>query len=244
LPEASVRNLAQEVIRRLAHDVTTTPVSPPTDGVISLLCKALMSDDDQEGAAFVSALRSDGATLETVYLHYLAGAARMLGTWWEEDRVSFVEVTLATSRMYAIMRSLGRELPSHGLADRKAAVFATVPGEGHILGVKMAADLFRKDGWDIELKLGKTHDELVEEIGRSDVVIIGLSASSERSLEALSKLVIALRIKTPSTAIFVSGNVVANHADIIELMDVDGWATDYDEARAHFEARVAELARG
>lgn len=240
LPETSVRNLAQEVIRRMAYDVATAPISPPTEGVISLLCKALMAEDDQAGQAFVDVLRSDGATLEAVYLHYLAGAARLLGTWWEEDRITFVEVTLATSRMYAIMRSLGRELPMQGAIDRKAAVFATVPGEAHLLGVKMAADLFRKDGWDIELKIGKTHDELVEEIGRSDVVIIGISASTERALEALSMLVIALRIKRPGMAIFVSGKVVEDYPETVELLDVDGWAGDYREARALIEARGAE----
>ncbi len=238
LPESSVRNLAREVIRRLAFDIEVAAPEPPTESLISLLCNALMSSDDEEGADFIAVLRSDGASLETIYLDYLASAARMLGDWWEDNRVTFVEVTLATSRMYAIMRALGRELPRSDLLRRKSAVFATVPGEAHVLGVKMAADLFRKDGWDIDLKIGKTHDELVEEIGRSDMVIIGLSASSERTLEALGRLVIALRIRNPGLSIFVSGSIVEDHEDLVALMDVDGWAYSYGDARRMLEARI------
>ena len=91
----------------------------------------------------------------------------MLGTWWEEDRVSFVEVTVGTSRMYAIMRALRRQMPLASHIHSKSAIFASVPGETHVLGVRMAADLLRKEGWDIELKIGRTHEELVVEMTNS-----------------------------------------------------------------------------
>ena len=45
------------------------------------------------------------------YLEYLALAARKLGKWWEEDRVSFLDVTLGTGRIYAIIRAVSPARP-------------------------------------------------------------------------------------------------------------------------------------
>ncbi|MEL7152001.1 MAG: cobalamin-dependent protein [Pseudomonadota bacterium] len=239
LPTSAVATLAREVIRQIAQDGLVDGVRSPQHPEIAKLCEALIADDDHAGAHFINDARSEGATIESVYLNYLAAAARLLGTWWEEDRVSFSQVTVGTSRMYAIMRSLRREMPVTALSPNRAAVFATVPGEEHILGVRMAADLFRKDGWEIDLLIGKTHDELVNAISGSEMVVIGLSASGASALEALSKLVLALRIKNPVLKIFVSGHIAEDCEDTLSLMDVDGVAADYATAKYLLEAAVA-----
>lgn len=242
LPEELVKDLAAEVIRRLAEThVDATPL-PPSDDQIEHLCHALLSDDDTAGAQFISDARSEGVSVTSIYLNYLAGAARMLGKWWEEDHVSFMDVTRGTSRMYAIMRALRHSFAPASSSLTKIAVFASVPGETHILGVRMAADLFRKVGWDIELKIGKTHDELVAEIMQSEATVIGLSASGARSVKPLSRLVLALRIGKPTAAIFVSGNIITEEEDTIALLDIDGMVTDIEAAKvlatAHLEAQV------
>ncbi len=167
LPEDSVESLAREVIRRLAEQDIDASVEAPSDDQLEHLCHALLSGDDHAGTQFIRDVRTEGASVEVVYLRYLAQAARMLGEWWEEDLVSFGEVTLGTSRMYAIMRALRRESLNEHTSPNRSAVFASVPGETHTLGVRMAADLFRKDGWDIELMVGMSHEELVSEIRRS-----------------------------------------------------------------------------
>ena len=169
LPEDLVANLAREVIMRVASkdrvlDHVPYEASPEA---LEKLCVALLSDDDKAASGIISELRADGVRAEDIYLKQLAAAAPTLGDKWVNDELSFSQVTLATGRMYAIMRSLRHlfepQLPLHG----KAAVFAAVPGEDHTLGVHMAADFFRKDGWDIALKVGMDHDELVAEIGKN-----------------------------------------------------------------------------
>jgi methanogenic corrinoid protein MtbC1 len=238
LPETSVELLAREVIRRLSEEAELASIQSPNNAQITNLCDALICEDDHAGADFIQDAQDEGATFRSLYLNYLAPAAHMLGKWWEEDRVSFVDVTLGTSRMYAIMRALRAQLPQAALISNKEAVFASVPGEEHLVGLRMAADLFRKDGWDIQLLVGRTHDELVAEITASEVVIIGLTASSDRILEALSKLVIALRINNPSVTIFVGGNIVAELHDTVSLLDVDGLAADFQTAKDFMESRV------
>lgn len=231
LPSDTVEDLAREVIRRLAERGAAATVEAPDDARIELLCHALLSEDHHDGAAFIETVRSAGASVDSVYLRYLAGAARMLGRWWQEDLVSFADVTVATSRMYAIMRAVRHEFPDAPSNDR-SAVFVTTPGENHTLGMRMAADLFRKDGWTIDLKIGRSHDELVAEIEHSGTRLIGISAGGTHAFTALSRLVIALRISNPHAAIFVGGNVVQDAPDAVSLIGVDGMAGDIKAAKA------------
>ncbi|NNL19234.1 MAG: cobalamin B12-binding domain-containing protein [Boseongicola sp.] len=231
LPEDSVESLAREVIRRLAKRDGTLTVNSPSDEVIERLCDVLLSDDDHAGADFIQKIEADGATIEVVYLEYLARAARMLGLWWEEDKISFMSVTLGTSRMFAIMRGLNGRFSASQSTQKRKALFASVPGETHTLGVRLAADLFRRDGWEIGLKLGASHDELVESVEASDAVLIGLSAAGQHSIAALSQLVVALRISKPSAKIIVSGNSAVVAAETVLLLGVDGIAQDVQAAR-------------
>ena len=234
MPVKAVESLASEVIRRLAQkgsELKHVPILHASEGLVDL-CNALISSDDQAAAQIVSELRADGITDEVVYLKHLAAAARMLGDWWNEDRVSFVEVTLGSARLLAIMRSMRHVFVARQTNYRKSAIFAAVPGETHVLGVHMATDILRKDGWDITLKVGLEHDDLVSEINNSTSGLIGLSMAGEHSIEALSRLVVALHICCPQNPIIVSGSEIEAQRPLISLMGVDAIASDIEDAKA------------
>ena len=233
LPEAAVASLAREVIRRLSDHQTikSVQIDIPTESSIDDLAEALMTPDASAGITFVERVRAQGASVETVYVAYLAEAAKTLGRWWDEDRVTFVDVTIAIGHVYAIMRSLRSSFYSTSTRPpTKSALFAMVPGDDHSLGVEMAADLFRKNNWDIALQVGLSHDALVDYISASGHDIIGLSAGSERSIVPLAKLVVALRISVPKTSILVCGNVTCIAPDVVELMGVDAMPIQVEDA--------------
>lgn len=108
LPEDAFATLAREVIRRLSdHPVAASrSIAFPNDATIDDLARALMQPDLDTGVEFIERVRAQGASVETVYLAYLAEAAKKMGEWWEEDEVSFVDVTFGTGHIYAIMRGL------------------------------------------------------------------------------------------------------------------------------------------
>jgi methanogenic corrinoid protein MtbC1 len=234
LPEATVVSLAQEVLTRLAERAHSARAvdERAISARIGNLGEALISQDDDAVARVVSGIRADGASPESVYLTYLAGAARLLGEWWEESRVSFAQVTIGTCRIYSIMRAMRHLFAPMAPIATRSAVFAAVPGETHTLGISMAADLFRKEGWDIELKIGRSHDELVAEIRDSSHRLIGLSCAGRHSSAALARLIIALRISNPLAYILVSGHVLDDARNIASALGADGIATDVPSARA------------
>ncbi|MEL7116153.1 MAG: cobalamin-dependent protein, partial [Pseudomonadota bacterium] len=197
---------------------------------VEKLAKALVGSDPDAGFLMIEDMRDAGTSLEDIYLVYLAAAAQRLGDWWQTSQVSFAQVTIGTSRIYGILRGLDDiRRTAQRRADR-SAVFATVPGETHTLGISMAADLFRNRGWKIDLLLGLSHDELLEKVEHTSHLIIGLSASSEQVLAALARLVVAIRIHRPDMRIFISGSAVEHCGDIVEAMSPDGMASDFETA--------------
>lgn len=234
LPDDVVEPIAREVLRRVAASMPDAqfPFAADGEGQISTLCRALIAQDDRAAIEFIERRRIEGKSLEEIYLRYLGEASRALGELWDDDRVSFVDVTLGTSRIYAIMRAMSPHFRNPAPMTEKSAVFASVPGETHTLGINMAADLFRQDGWEIILKTGKTHDALVAEIEGLAPRLVGLSSSGAHSIDALARLVVALRLANPGGCILVSGNALAEAGDIIENMDIDAVAGDIATARA------------
>lgn len=246
LPRRMLETLAQEVVARLAsqHErIAQSEAELVSPERITALCEALISNDDTAAAKLIADARSEGASVETVYLGHLGAAAKQLGEWWTEDRTTFVHVTIAAGRIYAIMRSL-RAVPE-SLTPRpgRHAVFATVPGDMHDIGVTMAADLFRRRGWRVDLMIGANHDELVDNIDRARAVVIGLSASGPRAFKALPKLIVALRICHPKAFIMVSGHMAEIDHELIAVAGVDAITADIDDAIAQAERYAGEAAR-
>lgn len=245
LPAHAVQALATEVIARLSNRNAAVATRQPAEVVIDVgmdqridtLCHALLAMDDREATDIVMQAHAEGATVEVLYLGYLAEAARRLGRWWQEDRVGSVEVVIGAGRIYAIMRGLRRLFGPGQLRDgRFRAVFASVPGETHMLGVAMAADLLTMHGWEIDLRAGLDHDTLVTEIGSIAYPIIGLSASSTRMLFPLARLIVALRVSNPGAWILVSGPIVALEPEVANLVDADAAAVDFSRAEAMMES--------
>lgn len=237
LPPSALSALAQEVVKRVAVNLNATLPTAilPSSEEIDALCEALFAPDESAAIALIEQAQRKGASYDALYRFYLAEASRRLGTWWDEDKVSFYCVTIAAGRIYAILRilRLQRHLPIGDL--RRAAMFVGVPGENHTLGITIAADMARDRGWDIELFLGHSHDELVAVLTDRETSLIGLSASTRRSLPAVLKLIIALRISKPKAKILVCGPIISRDLPLDGLTGADAAASDFDTALARME---------
>jgi MerR family transcriptional regulator, light-induced transcriptional regulator len=238
LPERAVQLLADEVVIRLANrlhppaGVGQGHAPAPAVAATEDFVRALLSEDTDAAMAIIRKERQDGQSLEAIYLGTLAAGARRLGEMWERDDLSFLQMSVAAGRIFEIMRMLRRTImaPPLELGPVRQALFASVPGELHTLGVTMAADLFRNRGWEIDLRTGYEHEELLRSIADKPFRIIGLSAAHGTSVMALTRLVVALRITHPEARIFVSGTVVAEVPDLNALIRADAVLQDGDNA--------------
>lgn len=240
LPEPAVHALAAEVISRLERRIGTSAAVLLPEAALDALCDALVSDDERQAADLVLQARLSGMPIDTIYLGYLACAARRLGERWDADQTTSAQMTIAAGRIYAIMRGLRLAFASDQWMkpNQLRAMFASTPGETHTLGVTMAADYFRRRDRHVDLRTGMTHHELIGASEQADYPVIGLSASSERSIFPLARLIVALRISSPAAWIMVSGKILDVVPDVQELVDADGIATDAESALVQMTAHV------
>lgn len=241
LPGASVAGVAHDVIRRLAglsakmvrSGQRTGPTRGPAD--IPALCDALVGLDPDAAGRMLRAAYADGANHEALCIDHIGAAADRLGQMWDADRVTYSDMTLAAGRMLGILRDLRTLEPAVLARQGRFALFATVPGEDHVLGVTMAADLFRDAGWDIDLRLGAEEAELVRRVRAQSYPIVGLSASSVARVPALARTIVALRVAAPTVLIFVGGQIARVEPDIAHHVGADAAAHDLDGCKAEME---------
>jgi len=245
LPESALAALAQEVVHRVAQNLNRPLVNASilTDQDVAELCAALLSEDANSAATLIENVQRRGASFDDLCLSYIALAARQMGEWWDNDQISFYRVTVAAGRLYAILRILRIHRPASLPDTRRVAVFASVPGEIHTLGITMAADLARARGWDIDLLVGLSHEDLLAELTARKPPLIGLSASGKRTLPALTQVIVAQRIVNSCTRILVCGKIAELNVNLVGVTGADAAALDFETAYAQME-RLIEVPSG
>lgn len=243
LPDTAVGTVAREVVRRLAFRMPRfgTGSAPPDAGDIARFCATLTATQESEAERFVRNLRRSGNSVESIYLSYIAAAARELGRQWDEDEISFAVVTMASGRLYRIIRGLRHVLDRHGPppVDQDRVLLTLLPGDTHTLASEMAADLFRRAGWEIDLSVGEDHDTVVARAEATRFAAIVVVANGIHELAQLTRLVIGLRIVAPMTPVALAGKIL-DSAETAELCGVDDIIPSLDTAPQRLRAIVGD----
>ena len=218
---------AVDVLKTLAAKDSEPPPSPQHSAPhkIEALCFALISGD----ASALPARRFDSNRVRL--LADLTAAARLLGDWWVQDRVTFADVAAGTDGIFQILSELGETPVVLHEPQRIPVIFASVPGEQHTLGVRMAAEIFRMDGWEITLKIGYDQDALVSHIEQLPRCIVGLSIGGEHSLRALERLTIAFGRRCSQASTVICGQDIEAIRPKISSMDISEIGGDIEEAK-------------
>ncbi|MBV2358913.1 cobalamin-dependent protein [Thalassococcus sp. CAU 1522] len=246
LSQDALEGIAREAVRRLAERDSRlggTDPEHPVAADIATLVAALINRDQARARVKMQWLQAQGLTLDVLYGRYLAPAAALLGQMWEQDRLSFAEVTMGAGRIFELVRMLRDALPPTRITRNAPVLFATVPGEQHGIGIEMAAELFRQHGWDVRLMIGADHDTIMAEIGQVACVVLGLSSGGRASAAALAQLVHAVRVTYPEVYLMLSGRVVTEDPGLISAMQPDTAIANVEDALAVIEALSGEAVR-
>ncbi len=237
----AVAELAREVVRRLTEHPKRAHLSDhhATSAEIDTLVAALLSDRHSAASDMLSGLQADGLPISELYIGYITGAARRLGKMWDADELGFLQVTLATSRLTAIICGMKKIFYDREGGASRRAMFAACPGETHVMGVSMAADLFRREGWEIDLEIGQDHDELLMAQHLGGYPVVGLSASTETMIMPLARFIRAVRLLTPGALVYVAGEIAHLRPDIAETVGADGVLSDPVTAMMQIEQALS-----
>lgn len=230
----AVETLARQALQQLSIrvDAVKSQAEQPDAQEIENLAALLMSPEENAALDMVKAQIAAGTDLEDLYLMYLSGAARLIGEWWVENKASFFDVTTSVGRIFFIMEVIRKTRTANKIRYKQELLFASLPSEDHALGVRMATDLFRAQGWDVRMLAGAPLTTILGHLDGGQIGVVGLSASQPEKLGELAQVIGAIRRAQPSVRIMVSGRALGIAAAQIEQLKPDWTVPDIPSAIA------------
>lgn len=204
--------IAERVKKRHLSLVPSSPALP-TQKQIALFVDLCISKDQKVSQAFVDDFIKTGLHKEDILLDLIAPAARYLGSQWDEDRMDFSQVNLGFVRLHAITNefrfAFKERLSVKGKVNK--VMIATAPGSLHMLGATIVADFFRQKGWQVEVAISSSSNELVQTVSSEWFDVIGLSISIEQQLTKLADLIAQFKCSSlnPRLAVLLGGPIFA-----------------------------------
>lgn len=145
--------------------------------------RMLLADDPSAPLRFVKDLEARGISTLAVITRLLPEAARELGRGWEDDTLSFTDVTLATAQLQKLLRYssiVGQSRPFSLAPGQPSILLATARDEQHVMGVLITAEIFRRAGWVVTSMPCAAFDDVVLKVREEMFDVVGLSASTDR----------------------------------------------------------------
>jgi methanogenic corrinoid protein MtbC1 len=197
--------------------------------------------------AIIGTLLQQGVSMEGIYLDLLGPAAKRLGEFWDEDRVSFADVSIALGRLQQIVR----ELSLHGSQENlpassgRSALFAPAPGEQHTFGLVIIEEFFRRSGWRTWAELSGSIDEVVAAVQAHHFDLFGMTAGSDDRLDQIAPMVMSIRqaSRNRDITVMVGGRLFLERPELVAKVGADAMATDARQAVMVADGVVRQLAR-
>ncbi len=161
------------------------------------LCNAVLIDDENHQIQIIDKIVGTGINFSEIYEFFLPEAAALLGIYWEESKISFSQVSLASQRLQKLARIFEKNylgsLYSFGPGPE---VMLILPEEElHMLGMVIAAGMFRKEGANPTVVVGRPIDKVYAEIKEREFSLVGISLVNKEKLPGVIQLAEQLKMR-------------------------------------------------
>jgi methanogenic corrinoid protein MtbC1 len=230
-----VEALATKALRVLASaDAPTADAGQETPlAQLLALTEAYIGLDESARHDMLARIMGRGVSAHDVIEAVVPAAARYMGELWATDKLSFAEVTIGAARLQETVRTIGtRRIVVDAPDTESPSVMLVVPRvEQHTLGIFVLAEQFRRMGIRVHMTLGNNQAEILRLVRLHRFAMVGVTASSRRTLASVRDLVKTIRNGVPRiTPIVVGGPVTALNLDIRSMTGADHVAGTAEEA--------------
>lgn len=191
------------------------------------LIAAALAPESDALPAVLAAFRREGVDGDAVCDLVMPLAARELGRAWEDDRLSFIDVSLGMVRMQRLLRDVLADPAQPG--NGPSVLFILPEGEQHTLGALVAVRQLRRLGLPTMLSVGEKQRTIAEIVRTRRFDAAFVSIATAESLETARDLVTCLEVETAGTLPVVVGGALLCGTDRITA----------DRVRAATGARLA-----
>jgi MerR family transcriptional regulator, light-induced transcriptional regulator len=216
----SVEGLARLALERLAQRPGRNDLSP---AFLDSFCTLLLEGNYRATERILETMTQGRAGYAGVADGILAAAARHLGEKWLADGASFAEVSVAVAQIFRLNQAFGqRYTPWTRVAGQRLAIFGTLPAQSHNLGIVLAAEAFRQEGWQVKLLLDTPGQDIVERVRRMRPEVVGFSVSVNDRRHQVEYVIGELRALPLRFRVLVGGSAAQDFAKSVPR----GWRVE------------------
>jgi methanogenic corrinoid protein MtbC1 len=209
-------------------------------GLINLMAQLALDGDAAAIMEGLEELLVMGQDFLALHGALIEPAARLLGDWWCEDRITAVEIAIALSYLQSAVRRIGAGEPDAGRIRQAGGdiLIATAPGEIHGLGAALVGDVFRRSGWRVAREFPPDVAALSAELraNRFDALCVCLSDVLDRAgqIGPLASLISAARAASanPALVVMAGGRLFRSQPALAAFIGADAVYSGAAEALA------------
>ncbi len=203
--------------------------------------------DTEEGSfeLAITVLKTHGAPIDYIVLDLIPAIARKLGKQWEDDSLSFADVSIGVNRLERVIHKLDYLFQANQLArQQNKAIFITgFPGSQHSLGTLIFANFLIYSGWQVHRPNQVNIDSIVYGVSSKDLQAVAISVSTSEQLEELPSLIDLLRQKSknPNIVVLIGGPLYNKLPEAFDHIQAEVKAFSPEESVQKLEQHLSQI---
>jgi len=195
------------------------------------MMKVLLAGDTKAGRRIFDSKMAQGHSFLEAEVHLLQPALHEIGRQWQRNQVSVAQEHLATAAAMTLMAQAFTYVELKPSIEKKV-LCACVAGNRHAVGLRIVADGFELNGWDV-IFLGPDvpTPDLIKQVVLDRPNLVCLSVSMPDHLATAKEAITLLRttLGTSVPAIMLGGLAVNAFSAIATVIGADSTAADAEK---------------
>ena len=212
---------------------------------INKLTNLLLNSEEGSFELAITVLKTHGASIDYIVLELIPAIARKLGRQWEDDDLSFADVSIGVNRLERVIYKLDYLFQANQLdRQQNKAIFITgFPGSQHTLGSLIFANFLTYSGWQVHRPHQANIDSMVYGVSSKMLQAIAISVSTNEQLEQLPNLINLLRQKSqnPEIIVLIGGPLYNKAPEAFDHIQAEVKACSPEESVQKLEQHLSQL---
>lgn len=201
---------------------------PETDTLAAMLIEGRRAD----ASVLMDAVHDEAGSYVEVALQLVQPAMYLIGELWQRNEITVAREHLATAIMESLLARAYARSRFNAPSGRRA-LFACVPGNRHSMGLRMVADAYEMEGWEVQYLGADTPvAAIIAQAREFNPDLIGLSISMPQHLHSARVSIEQLHQELGETCprIIVGGLTLNRIERLWTTVGADKWALNAQQA--------------